>query len=95
MLQESETPSVDRVEMVGCITPYLPPSVVCSPTSRRAREPATTVEPANALTLLLLHANSESRIVGILSSPDLWTFTPQSDMYVPSIEPQAVVNSYM
>ena len=92
-LQESETPCVDRIEMVGCITPYLPPSIVCSLPSQRAREP-TTVEPANALTTLL-HTNFESRIVGILSLPDLWTFTPQSDMYVPSIEPQALVNSYI
>ena len=75
--------------MVGCVTSFLPPDVVCSPPS--ACEPANGVEPANAPTALL-HANFESRIVGVLSSPDLWTFTPQSDMYVPSVEPQTLVN---
>ena len=78
--------------MVGCITPFLPPGVVCSPPSaQHAHEPANDVEPANAPNALL-HANFESHIDGILSSPDLRTFTPQSDMYVPSVEPQTLVN---
>ena len=77
--------------MVGCVTPFLPTGVVCS---RRSHEPTATaeLEPVNAPTALV-HANFESHIVGILSSPDLWTFTPQSDMYVPSVEPQALVNN--
>ena len=83
---------MDRVEMVGCVTPFLPLGVVCSPPSaQHARELANDMEPANAPTALL-HANFESHIVGILRSPDLWTFTPQSDMYVPSVEPQTLVN---
>ena len=77
--------------MVGRVTPFLPPGVVCSPPAQHACELANDVEPANAPTALL-HANFDSRIVGILRSPDLWTFTPQSDMYVPSVEPQTLVN---
>ena len=72
---------MDRVEMVGCNASFLPTGIVCSRPLRR-----TVAEPANAPTALL-HGNFESRIVGILRSPDLWTFTPQSDMYVPRVEP--------
>ena len=50
------------VEKVGYVTPLLSPDVVCSPPS--AREPANGVEPANAPTALL-HADFESRIVGV------------------------------
>ena len=84
-LQESGSQRIERAEMVGSIVLFLPTGVVCRPQPPCARKHAT-VEPVNSPTVLL-YANFESRIVGILSSPDLHTFTSQSDMFVPSIEP--------